>query len=101
VCGEAADGREAIVKAQQLRPDLIILDLSMTEMNGLDAARELTKILPSVPLLLFTNFGTPEISKEALAAGFRAVVSKSDPILLLASIKLLLATTSSRAAPAC
>lgn len=50
VCGEAADGREAIEKAQQLKPDLIVLDLSMPVMNGLEAARVLKGLFPSLPL---------------------------------------------------
>ncbi|HEY0702130.1 MAG TPA: response regulator transcription factor, partial [Candidatus Acidoferrales bacterium] len=54
VCGEAVDGFEAIDKARELKPDLIILDLSMPRMNGLEAARELTRILPTVPILLYT-----------------------------------------------
>ena len=58
VCGEAANGREAVAKAQQLKPDLVVLDLSMPVMNGLEAARELKRLLPSMPLLLFTNYGT-------------------------------------------
>jgi CheY-like chemotaxis protein len=54
VCGEAADGLEAIEKAKELNPDLIIMDLSMPRMNGLDAARELKRICPDVPILLNT-----------------------------------------------
>jgi DNA-binding NarL/FixJ family response regulator len=92
VCGEAADGREAIEKAQQLRPNLIILDLSMPGMNGFEAARELKRISPGVPLLMFTNLETPYLKQEAIAAGCSAVVSKTDSQrLLLDSIHHLLA----------
>jgi YesN/AraC family two-component response regulator len=51
LCGEATNGKEAIDKALELHPDLIVLDLSMPVMNGLDAARELKQLMPTVPLL--------------------------------------------------
>ena len=54
VCGEAADGQEGIDKAKELGPDLIILDLSMPRLNGLEAARILSKTMPKVPLLMFS-----------------------------------------------
>jgi DNA-binding NarL/FixJ family response regulator len=73
VCGEAADGREAIEKAQRLKPDVVVLDLSMPLMNSLDAARELKRLLPSLPLVMFTHFNMPELTNEALSAGVRAV----------------------------
>jgi len=52
IVGEAADGREGIEKARELQPDLIVLDLAMPVMNGLEAARELNQIMPNVPLLM-------------------------------------------------
>jgi chemotaxis response regulator CheB len=52
VCGEAENGNEAIEKARELRPDLIVLDLSMPVMNGIDAARVLKKLMPAVPLII-------------------------------------------------
>ena len=77
VGGEAANGREGIQKAQQLKPDLIVLYLAMPVMNGLEAARALKRLLPRVPLLMFTNFDADHVQREALAAGVRSVVSKS------------------------
>ncbi len=95
VCGEAADGREGIEKAQQLKPDVIVLDLSMPVMNGLEAARELTRLLPSVPLLMWTSFEIPYLKREALSAGVRTVVSKSEPLGdLVSSIQALLEPVS-------
>ena len=95
VCGEAADGREAVAKAQQLKPDLVVLDFSMPVMNGLEAARELKRLLPSVPLLMFTNYGTDYVQKEALSVGVTAVVSKSDSVeALVSSIQALLEPVS-------
>ena len=90
VCGEAADGREAIEKARQLNPNLIILDLSMPRMDGLAAARELNRIQPNVPLLMFTTFKNPSIEREAIAAGCADVISKSEVHLLFRSIQHLL-----------
>jgi NarL family two-component system response regulator LiaR len=91
VCGEAENGREGIDKALQLRPDLILLDLSMPIMNGFQAARELHRLLPKVPLLMFTSFGGLEIEHEARASGITAVKSKSESIeSLCGSIQELL-----------
>ena len=83
VCAEAQDGRDAIEKAQQLRPDLIILDLSMPVMNGLDAARVLKDRMPSVPIILFTLHAFPSIEAEARVAGADAVVSKAEDVSVL------------------
>jgi len=95
VCGEASNGREGVEKAQQLRPNLIVLDLSMPVMNGLDAARELTRLLPSVPLVMFTNFETTHLKREASSAGINAIVSKDAPIgALISSIQALLEPVS-------
>jgi DNA-binding NarL/FixJ family response regulator len=85
VSGEAANGREAIEKAQELRPDFIVLDLAMPVMNGLEAARALKRLLPRVPVLMFTNFDAAHLKREALAAGIRAVVSKSGSLESLVS----------------
>lgn len=85
VCGEAVDGRDAILKAQTLSPDVIILDLSMPVMDGLAAAKELKKLLPGVPLLMFTTFKTAHLEREAEAAGITAVISKNDPVDRLVS----------------
>jgi DNA-binding NarL/FixJ family response regulator len=94
VSGEAADGRQAIDAAQRLKPDLVVLDLSMPVLNGLEAARVLKPLLPSVPLLLFTNFDSGQLKREALAAGVSAVVSKSELAGLVHSIQALLEPVS-------
>ena len=77
VCGEAEHGREAIEKAPTLQPDLIILDLSMPVMNGLEAAPLLIKILPNVWLILFTAHENAEVQRLSKVAGIHAVVPKS------------------------
>jgi two-component system chemotaxis response regulator CheY len=83
VCGEAENGRDAIEKAQQLRPDLIILDLSMPVMNGLDAARVLRRLLPSVPLIMYSAFGDKFAEQQARLIGVSSLVSKSEPVATL------------------
>jgi|SRR5437667_10522071 len=91
VCGEAENGREAIQQAEQLHPDLIVLDLSMPVMNGLEAGRQLKILLPTVPLVMWTTFNVPAVELEARAAGFDAVQSKSEgvPVLIDRIQKLL------------
>lgn len=66
--------------AQQVHPNLIVLDLSMPVMNGLDAAKALTKLMPLVPLVMFTSFKTSNLEHDALAAGVRKVIVKSGPL---------------------
>jgi two-component system nitrate/nitrite response regulator NarL len=76
VVGEAEHGCEAIEKAASLQPDLIILDLSMPVMNGLEAAPLLIKLLPRVWLILFTSYYLPGVELLSRAAGIHAVVLK-------------------------
>ena len=75
---DAADGAEGVQRAQDLKPSLIILDLSMPVMNGLEAARALKVIMPHVPLLMFTNNPGGILQTDARSAGISAVVSKGD-----------------------
>ena len=83
VCSEAADGLEAIQSAGEVKPDLIVLDLCMPIMNGLEAASVLHDMLPGVPIILFTMHKEIVSEKQARAAGIRAVISKTDQIDLL------------------
>jgi DNA-binding NarL/FixJ family response regulator len=78
VCGEAENGREAIEKAQQLHPDLIVLDLSMPVMNGIEAARILQDLMPTVPLIIFSEYSDVFSEQEARSAGVSALVPKSE-----------------------
>jgi two-component system, chemotaxis family, chemotaxis protein CheY len=94
VCGEAENGREAIDKALQLKPDLVTLDLSMPVMNGLEAARELRQALTSASLVMVTLHRTPHIEKEAYRAGVDAVVDKADMEALITCISRLLESRS-------
>jgi DNA-binding NarL/FixJ family response regulator len=83
VCGEAENGREAIEKAQLLRPNLIVTDLSMPVMNGLEETRVLKKLMPALPVIIFTAHSDPFVEKEAREAGVSAVVSKSEAVAVL------------------
>jgi DNA-binding NarL/FixJ family response regulator len=90
VCGEAGNGEEAIEKAKELQPDLIVLDLSMPVMNGLETAKALSKLVPSVPLIMYTTFHTRHLENEAQAAGISRVILKSEPLTnLIACVRSL------------
>jgi|SRR5580658_193020 two-component system chemotaxis response regulator CheY len=83
VCGHAENGLEAIEQAERLRPDVIVMDLSMPVMNGIDAARVLRKLLPSVALIIFSEYGDVFSEHEARSAGVSALVSKSEHVTVL------------------
>lgn len=77
VCGEAVDGRDGVEKANELRPDLVVLDLSMPVMNGLEAARRLHQTQPQLPVILCSLHSDEVLQREAAAAGVTAIVSKA------------------------
>ena len=79
ICGEAATGREAIDLAKATRPDLVILDLSMPEINGVEAARAIRRASPRTEVLVLTLHVSEEIARVALRSGIRGYVAKSDP----------------------
>ena len=81
--GEAANGKEAIEKARDLHPDLIVIDLSMPVMNGLQAARLLRKLMPGVPIIMYSAYSDALAEEEARRAGVSAVISKSANISVL------------------
>jgi DNA-binding NarL/FixJ family response regulator len=80
VCGEAADGQEALAKALQLRPDLIILDITMPVLDGFSAAREIHKRLPGVSILLLSMHESASMINVAKSSGARGYVAKSEGI---------------------
>ena len=83
VIGEAGDGREAVQLADRLKPDVMIMDLAMPELNGLDAIRQIRKDVPEIELLVFSMHDSEELIREVFAAGARGYVLKSDVALYL------------------
>jgi len=78
VIGEASDGAEAVDKAGRLKPDVIVLDVTMPTMNGLEACRLLRKKVPQLEILFVTQHDSPHMMREALEAGARGYVVKSN-----------------------
>ena len=91
VCGDALNGQDAVGKAAQLTPDVVVLDLAMPQMNGLQAAREISRNRPDLPMLLLTvQHVSKELTTEAAHAGFRGAVSKSTGSEVVRGIEMLL-----------
>jgi CheY-like chemotaxis protein len=91
-CVEAENGAHALIEAEKVKPDLIILDLSMPVMNGLEAAPVLHRMLPETPIILYTLYGS-SVSKEKVSVfGISDVVSKDEPLesLIATAYSLLL-----------
>ncbi len=78
VCGEAGDGREAIEKTRELKPDLVLLDIGMPNLNGIDAARQILTNAPATHILVLTMHYSQQVVREILAAGARGFLLKSD-----------------------
>jgi two-component system nitrate/nitrite response regulator NarL len=78
VCGEAANGEEAVQMAFELKPDLIVLDLSMPVLDGFSAAKQIRKVLPSVPILILSMQNGQRVAREAQLAGAQGFISKSE-----------------------
>lgn len=78
ICGEAANGREAVSLTEELKPDIIILDITMPELNGVDAARRILKSCPNTEVLLLSVHYSDQLIREILEAGIRGYIVKSD-----------------------
>jgi DNA-binding NarL/FixJ family response regulator len=78
VCGEATDGKEALEKVNQLNPDVLILDINMPELNGLEVTRRVHRMCPKVEVLVLTVQDSEQAMKQALEAGARGYMLKSD-----------------------
>jgi DNA-binding NarL/FixJ family response regulator len=83
ICGEAVDGYEAIMKAQLLKPDLIVLEVALPRLNGVEAAPKIRKLLPETPIILFTLHGSLLQGCDTREIGVDAVVAKQDGISAL------------------
>jgi DNA-binding NarL/FixJ family response regulator len=89
VCGEAVDGADAVEKAHQLAPDLILMDFIMPQMNGIQAALEIAKSGTNIPILLFTVNLSPQIIELAREAGLQGAISKTEMSKIPYAIKAL------------
>src|ERR1700675_2560686 len=78
VCGEAHTGREAVSKAEELKPDVVILDISMPDLNGVDAAKRIRKASPDTEVLILSVHYSDQLIREILEAGVRGYIVKSD-----------------------
>jgi DNA-binding NarL/FixJ family response regulator len=94
VCGEAANGQDAIIRARELSPDVIVLDFLMPGMNGMQAAREIGKVIPDVPILMFTTYLSQQLVEEARNVGIRGAVAKSDARYVIDGLEALLRNES-------
>jgi len=87
VCGEAENGWSGVKKFQELRPDVVVIDLGMPDISGIEAAKWMSESDPTVPLILFTLLDTAGIESAAKEAGICAVVPKTEVWELLTSIE--------------
>ncbi len=87
VCGEAVAGYDGIAKFKELRPDLVLIDLAMPDMNGLEAATSMREVNPDIPLVLFTVLDMPALAEPARKAGIAEVVSKAQAWDLVTTIE--------------
>lgn len=78
VCGVAKDGRSAVEMAEELRPDIVVLDMSMPEMNGLEAGRRIKRALPKTEVLILTAHESDELIREVFESGIKAYILKSE-----------------------
>ncbi|HET9280804.1 MAG TPA: response regulator [Candidatus Angelobacter sp.] len=87
VCAEAEDGVQAVAQAKQCKPDMILLDLAIPEMNGFEAARQISTALPGIPILFNTLYASPQVEKEAEKVGVLGVISKLEQYRLIPAIE--------------
>ncbi len=78
VCGEATNGRKAVAMARELRPDVVVMDFSMPELNGMEATRQIRAILPRTEVLILSMHESEELVRQMLAVGARGYLLKSD-----------------------
>ncbi len=78
ICGEAADGSNAIEKARELKPDIVLLDITMPHVNGLDAARIIRRDVPRAKVIILSQYDESEMRSRAFEAGAQGYISKSD-----------------------
>jgi DNA-binding NarL/FixJ family response regulator len=87
VCGEAHNGQSGVEKIRELQPEVVLLDLAMPDMNGIEVAQEMSALNPKVPLILFTILDIEGIEPKAKDAGIRTVIPKTDIWRLIRSVE--------------
>jgi DNA-binding NarL/FixJ family response regulator len=91
IVGEASDGLDAVRKAKELQPDLIVLDIGLPKLNGIETARQICKVVPQSKILFLTLESSPDVVQEALSVGARGYVAKARAgTELLASVEAVL-----------
>jgi two-component system, NarL family, response regulator NreC len=90
VCGFANTGREVLERVRENPPDVILLDFQMPDLNGLDAARQVSRLFPEIPILMVTIHLSQQLADEARKAGIRGVCSKSDVGSIIGAVDALL-----------
>jgi two-component system response regulator NreC len=101
VCGEAATGREAVAMTSAHRPDIVVLDLSMPELNGLEAARQIHELFPKTGLLIFTMHDPLELLEEVKVFGVRTCILKTDLHQLAGAVRTICQQSRSSETPRC
>ncbi len=90
ICGEAVNGRQAVELARQLKPDIVVMDVTMPELNGLEATRQILKKHPKIEILFLTVHESEQLVTEVLAAGARGYILKGDTTrLLIAAVETI------------
>src|SRR5271156_3794667 len=95
ICGEAADGVSAVEMFKELRPNIVILDFQMPGINGIETARRMAEIAPTIPVVLFTQHASADLARHAREVGIRSVVSKTNAFPMVGMIEDLLAAPDS------
>jgi DNA-binding NarL/FixJ family response regulator len=90
VCDEARTGKEALQRVERNPPDMILLDFQMPDLNGLDVARQITKLFPKIPILMVTIHLSKQLAEEARRAGIRGACAKSDVGSIVEAVDVLL-----------
>lgn len=90
VCSEARSGKEALQRVEMNPPDMILLDFQMPDLNGLDVARQISRLFPAIPILMITIHLSKQLAEEARRVGIRGACAKSDVGSIVEAIDVLL-----------
>jgi DNA-binding NarL/FixJ family response regulator len=90
VCSEARSGKEALQRVEMNPPDMILLDFQMPDLNGLDVARQISRLFPAIPILMITIHLSKQLAEEARRVGIRGACAKSDVGSIVEAVDVLL-----------